>query len=122
MAASTNPLVLALAELLADAIVLAVARPEVRALLGRGELAAPAAEDPTGLLTKKALAKKLSVSVATIDRMVREPQGMPVAAIVGDGKRFDLVACRRKPTRATKKNEADVDVSDVIAGAGLVAR
>jgi phage terminase Nu1 subunit (DNA packaging protein) len=32
------------------------------------------------------------VSASTIDRLTRE--GLPIAAIVGDARRFDLAACR----------------------------
>ncbi len=80
------------------------------------------APEPDGLLSKKQLAKRLDVSTATIDRLTRE--GMPIAAHVGDARRFDLDACRawlgargKRPT--TPRTEPKIDVDDVIDGAGL---
>jgi hypothetical protein len=125
----------ALIDLLGDlgaAVLVRVAqRPDaVAALVAlRDALAAPAAvaADPDALLSKAALAKKLAVSVATVDRLVRE--GLPVAVHVGDARRFRLEQCRvwcasrgKKPTKArAKKGAADINVDDVLEGAGLVA-
>jgi hypothetical protein len=52
---------------------------------------ASTAPPPAPLVHKRALAVALSVSPATVDRLVRS--GMPFQA-VGDAKRFDLAACR----------------------------
>lgn len=78
-----------LRKLLADAFADALRRPEVVAAL-RGAFAndiEPEA-DPDRLLTKAELAKRLAVSVSTVDRLTRS--GMPVAAIVGDHRRYRI--------------------------------
>lgn len=69
----------------------------------------PAPEDPSRLLSKGELAKKLSVSSSTVDRLTGD--GMPIAAYVGDSRRFDLAACRgwveqRGEKASTPKTEA----------------
>ncbi len=81
---------------------------------------------PQGLMAKKQIAEALGVSSATVDRLTRE--GLPVAAFVGDCRRYELDACRawlagrgKKPTKAPKR-EPEVDVDDVVAAAGLVPR
>lgn len=115
-----------LADLLADAFVRAAQRPDVVAAV-RAAFAEPAvvAADPEALLSKAQLAKKLAVSVATVDRLVKE--GMPIAAHVGDARRFRLEQCRawcatrgKRPTKAkATKGAADIDVSDVLSTNGL---
>ncbi|MDP9037367.1 MAG: hypothetical protein M3O50_21425, partial [Myxococcota bacterium] len=62
----------------------------------------------------------LAVSLATLDRLTRE--GMPIAAHVGDARRFDLEACRawlavrgKRPTKAPKSNRT-IDLGDVELG------
>jgi hypothetical protein len=120
-----NALAAGLATILGDAIVLVVQRPDVNAAL-RG-IVAPvktAEPEPTGLLSRRALAKHLSRSVATVDRLVLE--GLP-HSFVGDSKRFDLQDCldwlaaRGKRATKAKPSKADVDVSDVAESAGLRA-
>ncbi len=119
-----NALVAVGASVLADVLVAALGRPDVVAAV-RAVVAAPVPAsdpDPTGLLSRGALGKHLSRSVATVDRLVLE--GMP-CTFVGDGKRFDLAECRawlvargKRRTR-TKRADAEVDVTDVVAAAGL---
>jgi len=111
-------------QLLSDAIADALTRPEViaalREVLPRPQIEVPAAPR---LLTKAALATALSVSKSTVDRLTVE--GMPIAAHVGDARRFDLVSCRaflaergHRPTRAHRTN-VDVDVREIANDAGL---
>jgi len=90
-------------------------------------LVTDAGPEPSGLLRKSGLARALSISTSTVDRLVRE--GLPYEP-AGSGKRFDLKACRvwlaargKRPTTAPRRAAADdIDVSDVAAAAGLVAR
>jgi hypothetical protein len=129
--AATDALVGALGQLLGDVIVVALRRPDVAAAIQTLTAATPAAATaatadlPGGLLSKAALAKRLDVSIATVDRLTRE--GLPVAAHVGDGRRYDLAACRawlatrgKRPTKAPKRDT--VDIADVVDGSGLVRR
>lgn len=121
-----NALVASGGQLLGDVIVAALRRPDVvEALraLSAPHPSAPAPDDGERLLPKKRIASTLGVSVATVDRLTRE--GMPVAAHVGDARRYDLEACKawlaargRRPTKAQKKAD-DVDIADVIDSAGL---
>jgi hypothetical protein len=119
MSNERNPI----AELLADVLALALTRPEVieaaRAILAPRP---PVEVDAPGLLSKGQLARALHVSTATIGRL--DVEGMP-HTIVGTRHRYDVDACRtwlasrgRKPTKA-KPSDRDVDVSDVLASAGL---
>lgn len=88
-------------------------------------LSPPAApQEPPRLLSKTDLAKRLGISRSTVDRLTRE--GLPVAAHVGDSRRYDLPECRawlasrgKRPTRAKIKMSDDIDVSDIAAAAGL---
>lgn len=79
------------------------------------------------LVTKQELARTLSVSVTTIDRLVHD--GMPHEA-VGSVRRFDLDACRtwlktrgkKATTPAAKPPEEDsIDISRAVRRAGLRA-
>ena len=121
------PLAEAVAGVLADALVIALRRPDVVEAL-RGLTAAPElpTEKPDGaLLTKRELAEALSVSCSTVDRLTRE--GLPIAAHVGDGRRYDLATCRawrgargRRPTKASRRSsEPEVAIEDVAESAGL---
>lgn len=80
---------------------------------------------PSGSLVKAELAKALRVSLATVDRLVRE--GMP-CELVGARRRFDLEACRvwlaargRKSTAspAPRAEDDSIDVTRVTRRAGL---
>jgi hypothetical protein len=121
-----NPLAKAIAQVAIEALEIIASNPEavaqLRAIVGAAQAPAQVV-DADGLLPKQKIAKALDVSVATIDRLTRE--GMPIAAHVGDARRFDLDACRawlaargKKPTTAPKKAH-DVDIDDVLHGAGL---
>jgi excisionase family DNA binding protein len=78
-----------LTEILGNAIALAVKRPDViEALRATFSAKAEPPVDPDALLSKAQLAKKLAVSVSTIDRLTA--RGMPVAAHVGDHRRYRL--------------------------------
>ncbi|HXX68453.1 MAG TPA: hypothetical protein VEK07_14790 [Polyangiaceae bacterium] len=123
---SSDPLVNPLARILGDVVVQVLRRPDVIEAIRA--VAAPSApvEPVERLLSKKGIATALGVSQSTIDRLVRE--GMPVAVFAGESKRFELDACRqwlsqrgRRPTTAaTNGTHREIDVSDVIARAGLV--
>jgi hypothetical protein len=113
-------------QLLGDMLVAALRRPDVVAAIQAltDNQPAVAADEPGALLSKAALGKRLDVSVATVDRLTRE--GMPVAAHVGDARRYDLETCRqwlaargKRPTKAPKRDT--VDISAVVEGAGLRA-
>jgi hypothetical protein len=121
-----NALVESGGQLLADIVIAALRRPDVMEALRALNAAPAAAPDGELLLSKQRLAKALEVSVATVDRLTRE--GMPIAAHVGDARRYDLDSCRswlaargKRPTRAPKR-AADVDIGDVVDGAGLAVR
>jgi excisionase family DNA binding protein len=81
----------ALASTLADAIALAVQRPEVIEALRHAFTPTEAPTPKTNGLTKREIAVALAVSQSTIDRLCA--QGMP-AWHVGDHRRFDLDECR----------------------------
>jgi hypothetical protein len=116
-----------LLQILADAVALAITRPEVIEALRAG-LTVKTSEPDTaaGLLTKAQLAKALGKSVSTIDRLDREP-GAPFS-YCGDTKRYDRdayaswLAGRGKCATKASKREAEVDVDDVASAAGLVRR
>jgi hypothetical protein len=75
--------------MLADAIALTLTRPDViEALRAAFAAKAEAKGDPDALLSKAQLAKKLATSTSSIDRLTRD--GMPVAAHVGDQRRYRL--------------------------------
>jgi excisionase family DNA binding protein len=115
-----------IAETLADALVLVLARRDVvdaaRAIFATAEKPL----ERTSGLTKQQVAKALGVSCSTIDRLVRE--GMPVVH-VGDHRRFDLADCGpwlrargKRATSAKTKTADNVDISDIASAAGLVRR
>jgi hypothetical protein len=113
----SNPI----ADLLADAIAIAVQRPEIIAALRAVTAPAPAAE-ARGLVAKADAARALGVSVSTLDRLARD--GAPVHT-VGGRRRYEVRELRawlddrgQRSTRATPTNDR-VDVDDVLARAGL---
>lgn len=85
----------------------------------------PAAAPIDGLVAKADAARALGVSVATVDRFVRE--GAPVE-VVGARRRFDVVKLRawctgrgRRAAQTTKRAGDTIDVADVAGRAGLRA-
>lgn len=124
-----NQIAEAIARIAVDVLEILTSDPttiaKLRTLASQEPEAGPQA-DAGLLLSKAALARKLSVSVATIDRLTRE--GMPLAAHVGDSRRFDIEACRawlatrgKRPTKSPPKVEQTVDIDDVARAAGLRA-
>jgi hypothetical protein len=115
------------ARILGDILVAALRRPDVvEAIRAVTEAPTSEAEPADRLRTKRELAMALGVSVSTIDRLTRE--GMPVAAHVGDARRYDVAACRawlgargKRPTTAPRSGR-EPDIDDVIEAAGLVRR
>jgi hypothetical protein len=110
-----------LAELLADAIAMAVQRPDVIAALRAIYTPAHVEAAPETLLAKVDLAKALNVSTSTIDRLCGE--GMP-CELVAARKRFNLGVCRTwlasRGQRAAAVRPSDrVDVDSVLGRAGL---
>ncbi len=114
------------ARLLGDALVDALRRPDVVAAI-RSAMAPTTESIPADrLLSKKEVALVLGVSASTVDRLTRE--GLPVAAHVGDARRYDFEACKawlarrgKRPTRAPR-SEVEICVDDIAAAAGLVRR
>jgi excisionase family DNA binding protein len=113
----SNPI----ADLLADAIAIAVQRPEIIAAL-RAVTAPAAPAEARGLVAKAEAARALGVSVSTLDRLARD--GAPVHA-VGGRRRFDVSELRtwldargQVSPRATPSSDR-VDVSDVLTRSGL---
>jgi hypothetical protein len=118
-----NPLLAALlAQVLGDAIVIAIQRSDVvEALRAAITTDSPTPEKTNGL-TKGELAAALSISKSTIDRLDRE--GAP-HTFCGDHRRYDVGAYRtwlasrgKRPTR-TPKGAAEIDVDDVARAGGL---
>jgi hypothetical protein len=112
-----------IAELIAEAIALAVTRPEViEALRAVYTPPAPVESAPVGLLSKQPTAKAIGISTTTLDRFVAE--GAPVHH-VGARRMFDISELRtwldargRKPANAKPRTDS-VDVDDVLSRSGL---
>jgi hypothetical protein len=115
----SNPL----AELLADAIALAITRPDVIAAVRAVSPHAPIADTiPGALVAKVDAARALGVSVSTLDRLARD--GAPVHT-VGGRRRYDVSELRvwldargQVSPRATPSSDR-VDVFDVLERSGL---
>jgi|CZKU01.1.fsa_nt_gi hypothetical protein len=125
---ATEPTRNPLGEFLGAAFAFALRQPEVIAAIREVTTSKPPelVSDGDRLLAKRELARKLGVSPSTVDRLTRD--GLPIAAHVGDARRFDLAACRawlaargKKATKAPASARAVVDVSDVIEASGLKA-
>jgi hypothetical protein len=111
-----------LAELLADAIALAVTRPEVILALRAVYTRLHVEPEPGGLVAPAKAAKALDVSLSTLNRLTTE--GAPHHTI-GGRRRYDigeLVAWSnargQRPANAKPKTD-NVDVEDVLARSGL---
>jgi hypothetical protein len=122
----SNPLAESIAPVAIEVLKQIARDPEaaaiLRTLLIGAEAPAPVADADT-LITKSELAKKLGKSCSTIDRLDRE--GAP-HSYVGDTKRYSLfdytawLSSRgKRGTKARPKLQNEVDVDDVIVGAGL---
>ena len=109
---------------LVDALATALA-PMVAERVAARMQPVPAVNAPPSLLSKKKLASTIGVSVSTIDRLTHE--GMPIAAHVGDARRYDLDACRswlsargKRPTKAPSRSTLRPgDLDEVARSAGL---
>ena len=122
-----NPLPLLLAQVAIEALGIVARDPEARACLRElvGTATAPGpVVDANRLLTKAELAKALSRSIATVDRLDREP-GAPFT-YCGDAKRYSLPEYRswlasrgKKASKAPHRPTENVDVDDVIQGSQL---
>jgi hypothetical protein len=123
-----NPFAESIAQVAIETLKTIAASPEavaaIREILCPSQ--APELVSDAGLRSKKQTATALGVSVSTVDRLTRE--GMPVAAHVGDCRRYDLGACQtwlanrgKRPTKAPT-NGTRIDVSDVAEAARLVSR
>jgi hypothetical protein len=114
-----------LADLLGDAIAIALSRPDVIATMRA--LFSPATSDrtpPIGLVAKALAAKALGVSTSTLDRLVVE--GAPIHP-VGSRRMFDVAELRswldargQRPPSARRVRDS-VDVDGILHRSGLRA-
>jgi hypothetical protein len=121
-----NALIAGIAEILGDAFVLAVKRPDV--LAAAHALVKPTTatvEDPDRRVTKHELGRAIGKSPASIDRFDREP-GAPFV-YAGDTKRYRIAEYTawlqsrgKRPTKAPSRREYnDADLHAVAAANGL---